>query len=611
MNLTPPPRQLSKYEIVAEIARDIIGVTYRGRDPVLDAPVALRVLAPYLAQDAAFMAQLRQEMRRARGLKHPHILALYDFGTDHDAVFLVTELIEGQTLAELLAGGQQMDIDRVLAIAEQVADALDYAHGQGAIHQDLKPANILIGPNDQVTVTGFGLARAMQGTLLAASQAYGTVAYWSPEQAEGQPATAASDQYSLAAIIFEMLTGRLPFTGETSIAVLRQIADKAAPAPRQFRKELPAAIDEVISGALAKKPLDRYPTGRSLTNTLSTVLGPSPASQPEGLVQQPAPTELAAPSAPSVVHGLPPLRLLGELRTPGDASTIICFNAAGTHLLSACRADRVDVFMCTTFRLLRSLPTQAAPLALDFPERPMAVLQSGQGLLWDDVWTAKSLFQSSPASDALWLRSDKIFEVIIDGWLYWKNAATEWIRTDDKVWNLPGSLRAAGTLTCHIRDLAGKDARIVDLASIADSAIHVGHLQARHKAGVPRLFLESVRCLDHDAVVRVCSFHPKGARLASGCEDGTIRIWDFNIPLELVALKAHEAPVIQIAFAEPDQLISASADGLISVWHVSDTPAVTHTGRHESCITALSYHVANGVLASADEKGIIRLWKLP
>lgn len=656
MSTASPPRQLGKYEISAEIARDTLGVTYRGRDPMLDAPVALSVLAPYLVQDVTFMAQFRQEMRRARGLKHPHILAIYDFGTDRDAAFLVTELVEGRPLAEQMVGGQPMEIDRALSIAEQVAGALDYAHGQGVIHQDLEPANILVGSNAHVTLTGFGMARAMHGTPMAASQAYGVVAYWSPEQAEGQPATAASDRYALAAIVFEMLTGRPPFVSETSLATLRQIVDKPAPAPSQLRAGLPPGVDAALSRALSKRVEERYPSAKDLVQALSRT---SEAELPIGQLAQDTkalsveglgdhnpplaemevlPEPLQA-SAPPVVPTIPSLPLLMEFQSECGSISTLCFNTPGTHLASGGNAGRVDIWMPSTKRRLRTLTADSPVLSLAFRSamRLEGILQSGLAIAWQEYAVRIVVYDAkTPLMDAIWVSCQSGYDAAILAQLRDDKTDTVWLHQSlgsklcvDRILETAGPSQPiavskwAQEPTAFIPE---KDQKFNQkkpgqgqpgyLAVLNGDALEV-HQFGYELVGGPgvgfyhRPETRRVAVLDHDSPVHSACFGADLEDLFTGCQDGTIRVWSRRDQLEREVVRGQDALVTKLQLVRDSCLVVAGADGGLKIWKLGKDPVVTHACRHDSGVTALAYHEGAKALASADDKGIIRLWQLP
>src|SRR5687767_2383457 len=192
--------QLSRYELIAEIGRGGMGVVYRAYEAALDRTIALKVLAPELANQPGFVARLRREAISAARLRHPNIALLYEFGQADDTAFLAMEYLPGRSLRQLLEPGP-LPFERALAILDQIGQALDYAHSMGIVHRDVKPSNILVGSRDHAVLIDFGLAEMAESSLLTSDGAVlGTPHYMAPEQADGRGASAQSDQYGLAAV---------------------------------------------------------------------------------------------------------------------------------------------------------------------------------------------------------------------------------------------------------------------------------------------------------------------------------------------------------------------------------------------------------------------------
>jgi serine/threonine-protein kinase len=269
--------QLSRYELIAEIGRGGMGVVYRAYEPALDRTVALKLLAPDLANQPGFVARLRREAISAARLRHPNIALLYEFGQADDTSFLAMEYVPGCSLRQLLEAGQ-LPTERALAILDQIGQALDYAHRMGIVHRDVKPSNILVGPDDQAMLIDFGLAEVSESTLLTTDGAVlGTPHYMAPEQAVGRGAEARSDQYGLAAVAYEMLAGAPPFDNRSATAVIHAHIYELPPPPTERRPSLPAAVNAVLLRALAKQPTDRYTSLAEFVAALRAALAPLPA----------------------------------------------------------------------------------------------------------------------------------------------------------------------------------------------------------------------------------------------------------------------------------------------------------------------------------------------
>ncbi len=317
--------RLGKYEIQAEIGRGGMGAVYRGYDPALDRYVAVKVLAPHLVWEKEFVERFLREARAAARLKHAGIVTIHDVGQEGDWYYFIMEYLEGQTLTEVIRQRGPLSSDEALSILRPLAAALNYAHHRGLVHRDIKPGNVIVDPAGQVTLTDFGIARAAQETRLTATGALvGTPEYMSPEQAKGLTVDARSDQYSLAVVAYEMLSGRAPFQAESTLALMYKVVHEPPPPIRQARLDLPVGVEAVLAKVLAKEPGDRYATVSAFVEALGQVLA---GEEVEGVVTQPEvvaplvepPTvvrepEVAAVPAPAVA--LPPVRPAASAAVP-------------------------------------------------------------------------------------------------------------------------------------------------------------------------------------------------------------------------------------------------------------------------------------------------------
>ena len=233
---------------------------FRAHDQRLAREVAVKVLRSDLARDPSFVARFRKEAFAAAGLNHPGIVAVYDSGED-PAPYIVMELVSGNTLRELIHRGERLPLARALEIGEGILAALEYSHERGIVHRDIKPANIMITDQGDVKVMDFGIARALDdlgATLTSTWNIVGTAQYLSPEQALGEIADARSDIYSTGCLLYEVLTGQPPFTGDTPVSIAYQHVSGDFVLPSKIALDLPVGIDVMLSVALAKKAEDRY-----------------------------------------------------------------------------------------------------------------------------------------------------------------------------------------------------------------------------------------------------------------------------------------------------------------------------------------------------------------
>ena len=246
---------------------------YIAQDQRLSRQVAVKILRSDLAKDPSFVARFRKEAKAAAGLNHPAIVAVYDSG-EEPAPYIVMELVSGHTLRDIVHNGERLPLQRALEIAEGILAGLEYSHARHIIHRDIKPANVMITDNGDVKVMDFGIARAMDdlgATLTSTWNIVGTAQYLSPEQAVGEPADSRSDIYSVGCLLFELLSGQPPFTGETPVSVAYQHASSVAPLIRTIDSELPEGIEIVLAVALSKKPEDRYQSAQLMLDDIARV----------------------------------------------------------------------------------------------------------------------------------------------------------------------------------------------------------------------------------------------------------------------------------------------------------------------------------------------------
>jgi len=246
---------------------------YIAQDQRLSREVAIKILRSDLAKDPAFVSRFRKEAKAAAGLNHPGIVAVYDSG-EEPAPYIVMELVSGHTLRELIHQGERLPLNRALEITEGILAGLEYSHERHIVHRDIKPANVMITDSGDVKVMDFGIARAMDdlgATLTSTWNVVGTAQYLSPEQAVGEPADSRSDIYSTGCLLFELLTGEPPFTGETPVSIAYQHASSTAPLVRTLKSELPEGIEIVLAVALSKKPEDRYQSAQAMLDDIAKV----------------------------------------------------------------------------------------------------------------------------------------------------------------------------------------------------------------------------------------------------------------------------------------------------------------------------------------------------
>lgn len=293
--MTDESRVLSgRYRLDELIGRGGMASVYRGYDLTLGRDVAIKLLDPELARDPGFRTRFRLEAQAASRMAHPTIVRVFDAGEDTESLtdgttrpvpYIVMELVKGRLLKEIIAAGP-VDADVAVSYADGILEALEYSHRAGVVHRDIKPGNVMVTDDGQVKVMDFGIARAVSdssSTVAETTAILGTAAYFSPEQAKGEPVDARADLYSTGVVLYELLTGRAPFRGESPVAVAYQHVSEAPLPPSEIDENIPRALDAVVLRALAKDPFQRYQDAPSFRAALTHALtGKAPSRRQLG-----------------------------------------------------------------------------------------------------------------------------------------------------------------------------------------------------------------------------------------------------------------------------------------------------------------------------------------
>ena len=304
--MTTPSILAGRYELGDTLGYGGMSEVHRGRDTVLGRDVAVKVMRPELARDETFYQRFRREAQNSASLNHPSIVAIYDQGEEPTAEgalpYIVMEIVEGDTLRDIVKMDGAMEVDRALGVMADVCGALDFSHKKGIIHRDVKPANVMISRDGAVKVMDFGIARAVSdstSSLTTTSSVLGTAQYLSPEQARGETVDARSDLYSAGCVLYEMVTGVPPFTGESPVAVAYQHVRETPQPPSAVNPQVSQYVDAVIMQAMAKNPDNRYATAGEMRSDLLAVLTGSRPSAPLVLSDD----ELDDDQRPDAPHG--------------------------------------------------------------------------------------------------------------------------------------------------------------------------------------------------------------------------------------------------------------------------------------------------------------------
>ena len=315
-----------RYRVIRHLANGGMASVWEAHDELLDRAVAVKLLASHLGEDDRARRRFQREARAAAGLSsHPHVVTIYDVGEHQDRVFMVMEIMRGGTVGDAMKSGREIPLKIRLRWLREAAGALDTAHAAGVVHRDIKPGNLLLDDHDRLAVGDFGIARvAWEDQLTATGQVLGTAAYLSPEQAMGEPATAASDIYALAVVAYELLTGSRPFEAEHFAAQARAHIEDPVPAASTRAPELSRAVDAVLERGLAKEPGDRWENAEAFVAALErTVDADAPSTgttRKLGRREQRPVVAAAPPREPDTAEqpgiGAPPPPLRGD-RDPG------------------------------------------------------------------------------------------------------------------------------------------------------------------------------------------------------------------------------------------------------------------------------------------------------
>ncbi|PJF45019.1 MAG: hypothetical protein CUN55_00970 [Phototrophicales bacterium] len=305
-----------RYRLVSQHGSGGMSVIYKATDLELGRTVAIKILRPSLTHDESFLKRFRQEARNVANLGHPNIVTVHDVGQDGNTYYMVMEFVDGPDLKRVIKAEAPLDIRRTLDIAIQMCAGIGYAHRAGLVHADVKPQNILLAEGDRVKVTDFGIAQALAATVPKERQkiVWGSPHYFAPEQAQGEYPSPAADVYSIGIVIFEMLTGRLPFVGnDQQELAMAHIRDKP-PRIIELNPRVPSSLDQIVQRTLAKDPMQRprdadqlkrileafKEQGHEATSGLRSVSMPSapPVAPPQPSYRAPAPTGLTEPTLP-------------------------------------------------------------------------------------------------------------------------------------------------------------------------------------------------------------------------------------------------------------------------------------------------------------------------
>ncbi len=309
-------QKLGRYEIVLKLGRGTMGTVYKAVDPVIDRTVAIKAINLDLPKDEIedFEERFSREAKSAGRLNHPNIVTIYDAGESENTAYIAMEYLEGQSLREILKAGTSMSYDRISEIVAQIADGLAYAQQHGIVHRDIKPANIMITKTGQVKITDFGIAHLPTGSKTETGTILGSPKYMSPEQIVGKSVDGRSDIFSLGVVLYEMLTKKAPFDGDSISTIMYRIINETPADIRKINKQIPIAFDYIISKALAKLPENRYQKASELARDLRHYKTLSPAPSQLAAMKQPPQETLERRATRRIAPAVTTLELMPDTR---------------------------------------------------------------------------------------------------------------------------------------------------------------------------------------------------------------------------------------------------------------------------------------------------------
>ena len=632
-------RYFGDYELLEEVAAGGMGIVYKARQASLNRIVAVKMILKGTLAGEDDVKRFRSEAEAAASLQHPGIVAIHEVGLHKGQHYFSMDFVEGQSLADLVRD-KPLSARKAAEYVREAAEAVQYAHEQGTLHRDLKPSNIMIDRQSRVRITDFGLAKRIEGNsnLTLSGQILGTPSYMPPEQALGKRSliAAASDIYSLGAVLYELLAGRPPFRGESLVETLKQVETLDPVAPRLLNPATPADLETICLKCLEKEPHKRYGTAQLLADDLGRFLrGETILARPVGRVERSwrwcrrnplvaclltaVSISLVVGSAVSSYFAVQSKAFAVEAdarareaiveRDRADAKTAeaLVETQRADQTSSRERLARLDadknadrarrLLYVSDLNLAQQSWNEAnvgRVLKLLGQHEPSAATQDLRGWEWHFLW---KLCHSE-------LRTLKGHSTFVQSVAFSPDGRQIVSGSNDqtiKLWDTEsGAELATFKVHCHVTSVAFSPGGKQIASGGSDSTVKLWDAQS----GVELSALKG-----HTRGVRTVAFSPDGKQIASGSLDSTIQLWDAAMRTELATIKGHAGAVLSVAFS-PDgrQIASGSLDATIKLWDTTSGVELVTLKGHTSAINTIAFSPDGKRIASGSADNTIKLW---
>ena len=621
MSTTYP--SLGKYQILEEIGRGGMGAVYKGFDPFLNRTVAIKLLAPHLVWEKAFVERFLREARAVAQLHHPNVIDIYDVGQDGNNYYFVMAFLPGMSLTRLISQKERLTPAEARTILRQLADALDYAHSKGLVHRDVKPANVMFDERGQVVLTDFGIVKAAEESRLTGTGAtIGTPHYMAPEQVLGQQVDARTDQYALGVIAFEMLTGRVPFDAPTTTALLYKQVNEPPPSVTAFCPDLPPAVEPALNRALSKLPAERYASCGEFVAALEQALGPQaiattqpvlppvertpphggrsaePEREPQPALPSVAPQPTRGPTAPPASkRGIP-----GWAWIVGVVALLACM--VGVGLLAVLGGKLLGTQLPATPTLAaasqRTLPPTATRVPAILP--PASVTIPGQAPTRASA-TPAATSMPKPVSAISPANAEQVTQLAL-----WDKSGAAVV-----AWSPDGKLLAIASTSIYLLDTQTlKQIRSIEARGVLNGIAFSPDgtmLASSSYEGVKLWQVDSgseLRTFPGITSVKGVAFSSDGTMLAVAAGK-TIKLLDVASGSELNTLVGQTSEVTTLAFAPDGKTLASGSVAEVILWDATSGRPV-RTLKHDNWLRSAAFSPDGRTLATGSIGGGLKLW---